>query len=131
MTVEDVLVLSTDKNITSTISSSFDLLKQYSNRNVSWIGLVKNSINFLFVNHAHDQNVVFYRPKIVCVYDPYINKSSPLFFASMLVRWASILQDNLDYDSAEAKKKQLDFLSSVATIESEEIIKHLRKHYAM
>ena len=80
-------------------------------------------------NHAHNQNIVLYRPKIVCVYDLYVNKSSPLFFASMLVRWASILQDNLDYDSAEAKKKQLDFLSCVSTIESEEIMKYLRKYY--
>ena len=129
ITVEDVLVFSTDKNITSTILNSFDLLKQNSNRNFSWIDSVKSNIKFLFINHAHNQNIVLYRPKIVCVYDLYVNKSSPLFFASMLVRWASILQDNLDYDSAEAKKKQLDFLSCVSTIESEEIMKYLRKYY--
>ena len=129
ITVEDVLVLTTDRSVAPTVLASFDLLKQNSNESNSWIGLVKNNINFLFVNHALDQNTVLYRPKIVCVYDSYVNKTSPLFLASMLVRWASILQDRSDYDSAEAKKKQIDFLSCVATHESDEIVRYLKEYY--
>ena len=65
---------------------------------------MKNNIKFLFINNGHKQNLVFNKYNIVCIYDSYIKKSSSLFFASMLIRWAFIIQENLDYDDVIAKK---------------------------
>ncbi|MBE6376242.1 MAG: hypothetical protein E7050_07240 [Lentisphaerae bacterium] len=127
--VEDIIILSTNKNLTSMILDAFYILNEKSNICFSWIDIVKNNIKFLFINNGHKQNLVFNKYNIVCIYDSYIKKSSSLFFASMLIRWAFIIQENSDYDDVIAKKKQLEFLSCVETNEAYEIIKYLRKYY--
>ena len=56
--VEDIIILSTNKNLTSMILDAFYILNEKSNICFSWIDIVKNNIKFLFINNGHKQNLV-------------------------------------------------------------------------
>lgn len=124
----DTLVLSTNKSIISKIIEAVALLEKYSD-DVNWVIFVENNIKFIFINYSSKKTLIFHKAKIVCVHDMYINKSSALFCASMLVRWASILKDNLEYEDIKAKKKQINFLLQINSIESIHIAKYLKDFY--
>lgn len=125
----DILVLSTNRSVISKMPDAAALLENYSDRDMNWIKFAEHNIKFIFINDASKETLLFYKAKIVCVHDEYIDKSSALFLASMLVRWASILKDNPGYEDIDAKKKQINFLLQINSTESIRIAQYLKEFY--
>jgi len=119
-----------NKQIETNIIGALEIVKS---QNLS--EFIRRSINgVIFIpasKYKYDDcfYIIYRRCKVMIVSSYYAEDVSLPYLASLLVKWANMMAYRLSYDSVEARKSQVDFLTDVNTEEAFHIINDLEEQW--